>query len=40
MVLDKWLKVPKQRIYDGEFPKSSKIDKIKIKYIQATYKKI
>ena len=37
---NKWLKVPKQRIYDGKFLKSSKIDKIKIKYTQTTYKKI
>lgn len=36
----KWFKVPKNKIFDGTYPKNIKLDKIKIKYTHMTYKQI
>ena len=37
---ESWYKVPKGKIYTNYFPTSIKVDKIKVKYTQVSYKKI
>ena len=36
----KWLKIPKNKIYQSQYPTYIKVDKIKAKYTQVSYKRI
>ena len=36
----KWLKIPKNRMYQSQYPSYIKVDKIKAKYTQVSYKRI
>ncbi|MBQ2666192.1 hypothetical protein [Methanobrevibacter sp.] len=37
---DKWTKIPKNKMFQSQYPKSLKVDKFKAKYTQVTYKRI